>query len=279
MALGVLGLIWQVGGGDPENDTWFTVLASAVQSVIFVFAAVVIARMSGSVSMRDFGLVRAPFGQALAKSIGIIVAYFILLFSFNQLVDIAPDDAPEILGADTGTFAMLAFAVLVIVFAPIGEELFYRGMVFRSLANGAGVWPGAIVSGVLFGVVHIDSADTDRLLQVALLSVFGVLLAVLYAWSRTLYAPIALHATNNSLAVIGFADKQDSAVGSGAAVALWLLMIALCIFGWRVTDRDAPPPPPAPVDPNAPVVFVAPGSVPEQFFTNPERPDQSPPPT
>lgn len=261
--IGILYAAWLGAGGKPDDDTWFLVIASGINSIVFVVAAVTIAGMSGSVSARDFGLVRVPFGQALGKSIGVFVSYLILLAIYNQLVDLAPDDAAEKLGADAGTLGMLAFAILVAVIAPIAEEIFYRGMVFRALVNGVGVWLAAIISGVLFGAVHIDSVDSERLLQVVPLGLLGIFFAILYAWSGTLFAPIALHATNNSLAVAVFANDQDSTFGLVVIGIIWPLMMLLCIFGSRLTDRgDQEPPPPS-----------------EAFFANPERPAQYPPPS
>lgn len=259
--IGILYAAWLGAGGKPDDDTWFLVVASGINSVVFVVAAVTIAGMSGSVSARDFGLVRAPFGQALGKSVAVLVSYFILLAIYNQLVNLAPDDAAEKLGADSGTLGMLAFAILVAVIAPIAEEIFYRGMVFRALANGVGIWLAAIISGVLFGAVHIDSLESERLLQVIPLGLLGIFFAILYAWSGTLFAPIALHATNNALAVAVFASDQDSTFGLVAIGIIWPLMMLLCVFGSRLTDREAPSPPSEP------------------FFVNPERPVQYRPPS
>ncbi|MGB1582298.1 MAG: lysostaphin resistance A-like protein [Solirubrobacterales bacterium] len=270
---------WAIAGGDAENDTWFTVFASAINSVVFVAAAVFIARLSGPVTARDFGLIRAPFGQALGKSIAIMVSYFIVLAIYNQLVNLTPDDAPEELGANAGILGMFAFAVLVAVVAPFAEEIFYRGMVFRALANGVGVWLAAIISGVLFGAVHINSLDGDRLLQVVPLGLLGILFAILYVWAGTLYAPIALHATNNALAVLVYAEKQDSTFGMILSGVLWLLMMVACTVGWRLTDRDRggmPPTLPPEPSPTAaqPKPYVAPSVAPSQsFLRNPERPE------
>lgn len=260
--IGILYAAWLGAGGKPDDDTWFLVIASGINSMVFVVAAVTIAGMSGPVSARDFGLVRAPLGQAVGKSVAILASYFILLAVYNELVSLAPDDAAEKLGANSGALGMLAFAILVAVIAPIAEEIFYRGMVFRALANGVGVWLGAIISGVLFGAVHIDSLGSERLLQVVPLGLLGIFFAVLYFWSGTLFAPIALHATNNALAVAAFANDQDSTIGLVAIGIIWPLMMLLCVFGPRLTDRQEPPPPPS-----AP------------FFANPERPAQYSPPS
>lgn len=255
MLIVVLFVFWEAGGGDADNDTWFLVLASAINSVVFVGAAVTIARLSGPVHARDFGLVRAPYWITVAKSFAVMVGYFILLATYNQLVNLTPDDAPEQLGADSGTLGMLGFAILVSVIAPIAEEIFYRGMVYRALSNGVGAVLAAIISGLLFGSVHIDSFASERLLQVVPLALLGILFALLYAWTGTLYAPIALHATNNALAVFAFANEQDSTFGMVLAGVLWILMIGVCTFGYKVTDRRRRPPNPQ-----------------SQFLARPERP-------
>lgn len=259
-----LVVLWLLFGGDPEVDTWFTVFASAVNAVVLVSAAVFIARMSGPVTTRDFGLLRAPFWRTVGKSLAIMASYFVILAIYSELVNLTPDDAPEQLGADTGWLGMLGFALLVAIVAPIAEEVFFRGMVFRSLMNGIGLWPAAVVSGVLFGAVHIDSFDEDRLLQVVPLAVLGVAFAVLYIWAGTLYAPIALHATNNALAVLVFAEDNDSTFGMVLAGVLWLAMMAFCVLAPRLSDRedDAAPPPPA--DPPFPMAPGPPAPQPVQ---------------
>lgn len=238
----VVGAIWiAVSGGDYESlsdQTAFTLVASAVSELIFIATAVWIARMSGSFSLRDLGLVRAPFRSAFCKVSAVAIGYFAFLGIYSQLVNLTPDDAPEKLGAQAGTLGMLFFALMVAVLAPIAEEILFRGMVYRALRNGIGIWGGAIVSGLLFGSLHIDSLGSERLLQVVPLAILGIAFALLYQWTGTLYAAIALHATNNSVAVAAYAEKENSDFGVVLAAVLWVLMMIFCIFGHRWTDRN-----------------------------------------
>ncbi len=260
--IAVLSGIWAAGGGDINGPT-FTVIATAAQAVVFVVTVFAIARSRGPVSFRDFGLVRAPFWPTVGKMVATILSYFVLLAIWNALVHLAPDNAPDKLGANTGTLGMLGFAVLVAVLAPISEEIFFRGMVFRAFANGAGVWAGAFFSGLLFGSLHIDSLSHDRLLQVVPLALLGMMFALLYAWSGTIYSTIALHATNNSLAVLIYANDHDSSFGVVLAIVLWVLMMLGCALGWRLTDNGADAPA-APQPPAPPARYPPPG---------PENPD------
>ena len=50
---------------------------------------------------------------------------------------------------------MLLLVLIVGVGAPIVEEIFYRGLLFRSIENRFGTWPGIIGSGVIFGSSHL----------------------------------------------------------------------------------------------------------------------------
>ncbi len=241
----VIGGIWSARSGKSidllQDDSNFIVVASAINELIFIATAFFVARMTGSVSIRDFGFLRAPFGKTLGKMAIVLASYFVMLGLYNALVHLAPDDSPDKLGASGGTGKMLAFGLLVAVLAPIAEEIFFRGMIYRSLKNSAGIWPAAIISGLLFGALHIDSTTSARLLQVIPLAVLGIAFALLYQWSGTLYSTIALHATNNAIAVAAYADKHHSEFGMWLAAILWIGMMIFCALGHKITDPGRGP--------------------------------------
>lgn len=241
IAVLILGAIWVAATGvkfdSLDADSSFVLAASAINEVFFVVAAYFVARIIGPVSLRDFGLLRAPFWGTVWKMGVVLVAYYGVLAAYSGLVDLQPDTAPEKLGANSSNLHMLFFAILVGVMAPIAEEFFFRGFLYRALRNGLGVAGAAIVSGLLFGALHIDSGSTERLLQVVPLAVLGVSFALLYQWTGTLYSTIALHATNNSIAVAAYADKHNSDFGMIVAGVVWVVMMLGCALGPRLTDR------------------------------------------
>jgi uncharacterized protein len=113
------------------------------------------------------------------------------------------DDLPEQLGVDESTLALIAVAILVTVIAPIAEEFFFRGFFFTSLRNWKGLWPAAIITGLVFGGIHAGSSPVGYLVPLAVL---GFLFCLLYARTGSLYPCIVLHCANNSLA---FGVSQD----------------------------------------------------------------------
>lgn len=86
-------------------------------------------------------------------------------------------------------------AVAIVVFAPIAEELFFRGIVFNAWLREAGQVPAYVGSAALFAVIHLSLAS---LLPIFLL---GIALAWVYARTHNLLAPIVMHATVNGISV------------------------------------------------------------------------------
>ena len=101
---------------------------------------------------------------------------------------------------------LLGFAV--VLFAPISEELFFRGFVFGGLRQRLPVLPPALMTGALFSVAH---------LQLGLLipfSLIGMILSLVYERTGSLRFNIALHMLFNT---ISFTVLVLSGGGTGPA--------------------------------------------------------------
>ncbi len=88
------------------------------------------------------------------------------------------------------------FGLMAIVVAPLAEEIFFRGFVFPGLGRKLGIALGAVLSGLLFGLSHIDIGTIFPT------AVLGVLFAVMYYKTRSIYASMTAHCVNNMLAVL-----------------------------------------------------------------------------
>jgi membrane protease YdiL (CAAX protease family) len=280
---GIFAGVYIPAGGNEEDPTFITV-GAVLQNVAFIAAAWWFGSRPGRLALSDFGLRAASFKRALAVAFGLGIVYVLLLTVYTQLVTLKEDTVPQDLGADRSTTAMIVFALIAVLMAPLLEEFFFRGFIFRALANGWGVALGAIASAAFFGILHWDFETTDRLLAVAPLTLFGLLLALAYHYSGTLYTSIAMHATNNAIAVVAFAAGEESDVGIIVAAALWIMVMAFCLFGSRLTDKTGgdgeampiaqrPAPPPDP--------FAPPGSFPPPTGPHPaaQPPAMPSPPT
>ncbi|MSQ30210.1 MAG: CPBP family intramembrane metalloprotease [Dehalococcoidia bacterium] len=89
---------------------------------------------------------------------------------------------------------ILGFTVMAI--APLSEELFFRGFLFRAVQGRAGLVAGLLVSALAFAAFHLNVG--------VLLPFFAV--GLIFAWayhaSGSLWTPIAAHTIFNSIAFI-----------------------------------------------------------------------------
>ena len=85
--------------------------------------------------------------------------------------------------------------VAVVVIAPIAEEVFFRGVAFNAWLAERGRRFAYIASALLFAAIHTS--------LISLLPIFllGLALAWVYRRTRSLVAPIAMHATVNGISV------------------------------------------------------------------------------
>ena len=219
----VLGVVFAAtGSGSLDHPgAAFNIVATVVQDGSLVLAAIVFARKSGGVHPRDFGLRLTRVASGIGLAVVCLIAFFVFTVVWTTLVG-SPEDSSSLLddlGVKESTTALIFGAALVCVVAPIAEEFFFRGYFFSALRGWRGLWPAAILTGLVFGGIHLGSAPVSALLPLAF---FGFGLCVLYDRTGSLYPGIAAHTVNNSLA-FGIAEHWDwqilvTAVASGAVI-------------------------------------------------------------
>jgi len=85
-------------------------------------------------------------------------------------------------------------ALTLVLLAPIVEEMVFRGLLFGALTPRIGLYAAAIISALIFGLVHGDAVLFPTL------AALGLINALTYAATGNLIVPITLHALNNGLA-------------------------------------------------------------------------------
>lgn len=96
-----------------------------------------------------------------------------------------------------GLTALNAIFMLLLVgfLAPFAEELLFRGVLYTFLRERWGIWVGVLVSSLIFGVMHGNLAVgvTGFLL--------GIVAALVFEYSKSLWPAVIVHVINNSLKV------------------------------------------------------------------------------
>jgi uncharacterized protein len=92
-----------------------------------------------------------------------------------------------------GAIGMLVLGGIAVPFA---EELIFRGVIYKWLRENWGLWPGILISSFLFGIVHVDPSVAGAAF------VLGIILALVYEYSRSLWSAVLIHAINNSVKIV-----------------------------------------------------------------------------
>ena len=147
--------------------------------------------------LREIGTA-VVFGAGLAFAINVVIGRILeaILEAFSD----APVSAPPQVGEDLSAVGVAFTILYAVVIAPIGEELFFRGVLFRAIRDRHTFWIGAVGSGVAFGLIHFipDSAADSALLMLGMFFT-GVSLCYLYERRGTIVSPVVAHVTYNVL--------------------------------------------------------------------------------
>jgi membrane protease YdiL (CAAX protease family) len=171
----VVGIVAAATGAtSADEDPAFTVVATIIQSLIFIGTAVMFASFTRRPRPEDFGLRPARFWPTVGWATLGIVSFYIAVGIYSAVVQ--PDAEQTVaqdLGADSGTFGMLAAGFMIICVAPVAEEFFFRGFFYKALRSRFVVLAAAGIDGLLFGIIHFDFSGTDALLIVPPLALLG----------------------------------------------------------------------------------------------------------
>ncbi len=85
------------------------------------------------------------------------------------------------------------------------EEVPFRGFMLQKLEERFGFWSAAIISSLLFVGIHVPGwvlLGTLKLENVASIFVFGMILAIIFRYSKSLWAPIVSHSLNDFVSAV-----------------------------------------------------------------------------
>ncbi|MFL5845636.1 MAG: CPBP family intramembrane glutamic endopeptidase [Solirubrobacteraceae bacterium] len=195
-----------------------TLVATLGQDLALVGLAVLAAAsaLKGRITPAAFGLRPARLASSAGFVIGGYVLFILISAAWVALLGIQERENVAVdLGTRDSALAAAGAAFLVCVVAPLCEELFFRGFLFGALRKRS-LTLALVVSGGAFGLAHVASSPIGFIVPLATL---GVILALLYERTGSLYPSISLHALNNSIAF---------GAGDGRA---WLIPICLVASG------------------------------------------------
>lgn len=170
-------------------------------------------------SLSDLGVRAAPSMRSLGLVILMLVAYALLAAGYSALfIGHSARHSADLLSGvrHLGTVLTVITVVAVAVSAPVVEEIFFRGLLYRSLRNRLPVPWAALIGGALFGLVHIIGYP---LITVPVKMLFGILACLLYERTGSLLPGIAVHSFVDASAIDWALTGNDDIVVAGACQA------------------------------------------------------------
>jgi uncharacterized protein len=131
-----------------------TLIANPVQTVTLILAA----RLTGTDILAYFGLV-LPSWRAAAVSVAALVAAIILGDALTLAIghDLVPPFQLDIHRSAQADGALVWLWLALIVVGPVGEELMFRGFLFRGLVHEPrDSLPGILVIALIWSLLHIQ---------------------------------------------------------------------------------------------------------------------------
>lgn len=174
----------------------FSELVTAIALAWYFFKQLTIAnidrkRILGSLKNINFKL---PIGLAVIKY---LFAWGINPITLYGLSFILPQYVEAQLNYKYATtpISWIFLAISALIYAPVIEELFFRGIIFQKLAIKKGMIYGLSISAILFTVIHFRY-------DVISLFLSGIIAALIYFKTKQLTTPIIYHFTYNLIVVI-----------------------------------------------------------------------------
>jgi membrane protease YdiL (CAAX protease family) len=138
----------------------------------------------------------------MSRGLGLGCLFLLAAFGFNVVWSIVSDvfglrAQPDALPLFGGGIAGLLLALLAGgLVAPVAEEAFFRGYVFAGLRQHLGLPAAVVISAALFAVAHVLPTSWPPIF------VLGVLFAVLYQQTGSIWPAIVVHGMTNTLAFL-----------------------------------------------------------------------------
>ena len=182
---------------------WLVAILQAFLWLGLLGAPVLAARTKGNGVVEDFGLrfrlIDVPVGLVIGVVSQLVLVPIVSLPWIALLgkdLDDLDDSARELADKATDPLGVALLFVIVVLGAPVVEELFFRGLLQRSLLRRTRPVVAVLVSALVFGVTHF------QLLQFPALVAFGAILGFLALRTGRLGPSIVAHMAFNAVTVI-----------------------------------------------------------------------------
>ncbi|MGW4085903.1 CPBP family intramembrane glutamic endopeptidase [Streptomyces sp. NPDC004822] len=167
-----------------KDNPWLSLLVGALTVAVMVF---VYRWAVGRTENREVTELRGE-GAARAVFWGLVLGTLMFLCVIGNIYFLGDY---EVHGIDSvsGAVGLIGFMAA----AASTEEIIFRGLLFRLLERGTGTYVALVLSGLVFGGMHLLNDDATVAGALAIAVEAGAMLAAGYAATRNLWLPMGVH--------------------------------------------------------------------------------------
>jgi uncharacterized protein len=238
--LSIIGSIGMIAGGREELSSIETIIIEAGFYLIPALWLFVVCRKAnltftsfwdrtGKVRIKD---ILMPVAMLIILAMGVV---YLQSYVLSYIVpDYVLSSMNTSLLFSEGTVGMIVFNFIsAVLLGPIVEELIFRGFLIQRLSHKFDLTKAVIISSLAFGVLHFDIIGA---------AIFGVVCAILYIKTKSLFVPIVIHIVNNFIATMyevvvvntGGVTKTTLADIQSTSSVLWGVGLTLISLIWLI---------------------------------------------
>lgn len=215
VGVGVLALLAAFGFIISSGSLDLDLITSSVYEIIFkwqivldvVFLGIIIFVCRSMFSLDN--IKEKNIGKIVLITVGLGVAFLAVNICLSYIIDLisgggsgSNEEALEIM-FNVAPYSLVFSAV---IFAPIVEEIVFRGAIFNLLYKEDKPYKAILISGLLFGLLHVFSGllggSFVELLYLIIYFTMGAILGFIYHKTKNIYICIGVHFINNLISVI-----------------------------------------------------------------------------
>lgn len=219
----VIGVIYSIA---PVLSYTTVVSLSSVLSAIATLCAIWLIiklrkrKVDEVLNVRKIGAPSYPLLALLGVSSSCVLSLIMALIPF-------PEKWMESYAEKSDAIMQNSFLMFLatVIFAPVTEEIIFRGLAYKQLKHGMPRWAAIIVISAVFGVMH------GTVIWAFYTTLFGALLAWVYDRYDSILACITMHMAFNLFGVLAMYINRLPEVALGALSMLLIVLFLPCVVG------------------------------------------------
>ena len=170
----------------PDVAVWLSCLINVALPAAMLVLYALFVKIIERTPAKDLPMRR--LASETGKGFGIGTLFFVVVVAVMLICGVY-----KFVSVNIGNIDLIIQALFFFITVAVGEEILFRGIMFRWIDEKWGFTAALVVSSLLFGFMHIFQPGASWWSSIAIAIEAGLLLGAAYKYSGTLWLPIGIH--------------------------------------------------------------------------------------